>query len=108
MVAPSKYTYDYEERMFQMPLIGQEYNLDIHTLYAKIKAFLIGSAGYAWIERYDHAVNGWAAFQSWVDHYNGAGELKKRTDMAKTRMKELHHKNEKSMSFERYTEMIIK
>ena len=70
-------------------------------LYAKLKAFFIGSAGYAWIERYDHAANVSSAFQAWLDHYNGAGELNKRTALAKARIKELHYKNEQSMSFEK-------
>ena len=61
-----------------------------------------------WIERYDHAANGRTAFQAWVYHYNGLVELKKRTALAKVRMRELHYKNEQSMSFEKYTEMIIK
>ena len=73
-----------------------------------LKSFLIGSAGYAWIERYDHAVNGRSDFQAWVEHYNGAGELNKHTSLENTRMKELHYKTKQSMSFEKYTEMIIK
>ena len=72
-VAPATFTDDFEEHMFQMPLIRQEYNLDSRTLNAELKAFLIGSAGYAWIKRYDHAANGRAVFQAWFDHYNGAG-----------------------------------
>ena len=67
-VAPFIFTDNFEKRMFQMPLTGQEYNLDHCTLYAKLKAFLVGSVGYAWIERYDHAANGLTAFQAWVDH----------------------------------------
>ena len=49
-----------------------------------------------------------AAFQAWVDYYNGAGELNKRTALEKSTMKETHYKNEQSMSFKNYTEMIIK
>ena len=107
-VAPVIFTDDFEERMFQMPLIRQEYNLDNGTLYVKLKAFLIGSAGYTWIKQYDNKDNGRTAFQAWVNHNNGAGELNKRTDLAKARMRELHYKNEQSMLFEKYTEMIIK
>ena len=99
-MAPVIFTDEFEEHMLQMPLNGQEYNLDNHTLYAKLKAFLIGSAGYAWIKRYDHAANGHTVFQAWVDHYNGEGELNKCTALAKARMRELHYKNEQSMSFE--------
>ena len=84
-----------------MPLIGQEYNLDSRIHYADLKAFLIGSAGYTCIERYDHAAHRRAAFQAWFDHYNGAGELNKRMALAKARIKELHYKNEQSMSFEK-------
>ena len=57
-VAPVTFTNDFEEHMFQMPLIVQEKNLDSLTLYAKLKDFLIGSTGYAWIECYDNAANG--------------------------------------------------
>ena len=62
------FTDDFEERMFQMPLTGQEYNLDNRKFYAKLKSFIIGSARYAWIKRYGHAANGRTAFQVWVDH----------------------------------------
>ena len=86
-VAPFIFTDDFEERMFQITFTGQEYNLDNRTLYAKLKAFLIGSVGYAWIERYDHAANGLTAFQAWVDHYNGERELNKRTALEKDRMR---------------------
>ena len=44
-VDPDTFTDNFEERMFQMQLIGQAYYLDIRTLYAKLKVFLIGSAG---------------------------------------------------------------
>ena len=94
--------------MFQMPLTRQEYNLDNRKLYVNLKAFLIGSAGYAWIKRYDHAANGHTVFQAWVNHYNGAGELNKHTALANVRMRDLHYKNEQSMLFEKYTEMINK
>ena len=92
-MAPVIFTDDFEERMFQMPLTGQEYNLDNHALYAKLKAFLVGSVGYAWIRGYNHTSNGCTSFQAWVEHYNGAGELNKRTALAKARMRELHYKN---------------
>ena len=107
-VAPVIFTDEFEDHMFQMTLPGQEYNLDNRTLYAKLKAFLIGSAGYAWIEKYNHTANERTDFQAWVDHYNGAGELNKRTALAKARMMDIHYKNEQSMSFEKYTEMVIK
>ena len=49
-VSPVIFTDGFEERMFQMPLTGQECNLDNRTLFAKLKDFLIGVALYALIE----------------------------------------------------------
>ena len=91
-----------------MPLTGQEYNLENHTLYAKLKAFLIVDAGYACIERYDYKSNGRIVLQAWVNHYNREIELNKPTALEKARIMEPHYKNEQSMSFEKYTGMIIK
>ena len=84
-VDPVIFTDEFEERMFQIPFTGQEYHLYNRTPYEKLKAFLIESAGYAWIERYYHAANGCTAFQEWVDHYNLAGELNKRVALSKPR-----------------------
>ena len=43
-----------------------------------------------------------------VDHYNGTGELSKRTALAKSKLESLYYKNEQSMTFERYTELLTK
>ena len=71
-VAPFIFTDDFEDCMFQMPLIGKEYNLDSRTFYVELKALLFGGKEYSWIEHYDHGANGRAAFQKRVEHYNGA------------------------------------
>ena len=93
-MAPVTFTDDFEDCMFQMPLIGKEYNLDSRTFYVELKALLFGGKEYSWIEHYDHGANGRAAFQKRVDHYNGAWEINKRAALSKARMKELHYKNE--------------
>jgi hypothetical protein len=49
----------------------------------KLKAFLADSPAWAWIEPYDLAKNGRAAYQAWINHYNGQGKLSKRTALAK-------------------------
>ena len=43
-VAPVIFTDDFEERMLQMPLTRQEYNLENDTLYAELRDFLIVNA----------------------------------------------------------------
>ena len=91
-----------------MPITGPEFDSDNRTVYRNLKAFLVSTAGYAWIERYDKTENGRQSFKAWADHYNGTGELNKRTALAKSKIESLHYKNERSMSFERYTELLTK
>ena len=84
-------------RRFQ--LFGPSYELDNQFVYRKLKAFLVDTPAWAWIEPYDLAENGRAAYQAWVNHYNGEGELSKRTAMVKMRLAALHYKNERSLLF---------
>lgn len=44
----------------------------------------------------------------WTVHYNGDGELKKCTVIAKSKFDQLHYCNEWIMSFERCTEIMTK
>ena len=106
--APAEFVDEREERMFQLPLNGNGYEEDNRAVYRLLKAFLISSAGWAWIEQFNPTENGRAAFQAWSNHYNGQGELSKRTAIAKARIEQLHYKNEQSLSFEKYTERLTK
>jgi hypothetical protein len=45
-----------------------------------------------WIEEYDRAESGRAAFKAWVNHSIGEGELTKWTAMAKARLQQVHYK----------------
>ena len=48
---------DFEEHIFQMPITGPDFDLDNHTVYRKLKAFLVSTAIYAWIERFNKTDN---------------------------------------------------
>jgi hypothetical protein len=105
---PAEFASNEERRMFQFPITGESFQLDNQTVYQKLKAFLIDSPGWAWIEPHDTAENGRAAYLAWTTHYNGEGELSKRTAIAKSKLDALHYRNERSMSFERCTEIMTK
>ena len=107
-VVPNQFASQEEERMFQIALVGTAFDSDNHAVYRKLKAFLINTPGWAWIEPFNGTENGRQAFRAWSDHYNGEGELSKRTALAKQQLEQLHYKNEKSMTFERYTELLTK
>jgi hypothetical protein len=82
--------------------------MDNMAVYRKLKAFLIDSPGWVWIEPHDMAENGRAAFLAWIAHYDGEGELSKRTALAKAKLKTIHYKSEQSMTFEQCTEVMSK
>ena len=107
-VMPVVFVDDFEERIFQMPITGPDFDSGNRTVYWKLKAFLVSTAVYAWIDQYDKTENGRQAVKAWAEHYNSTGELSKRTALAKSKIESLHYKNEHSMSFERYTELLTK
>ena len=108
VTAPEAFATTKERRMYQFPLTGNSFKLDNQTIYCKLKAFLIDSPGWAWIEPHNTAKNGRATFKAWTDHYNGEGKLSKQTAIAKAKLQQLHYKNEWMMSFEKVTEMMTK
>jgi hypothetical protein len=95
-----EFTTNEEQRMYQFPLMGGSFELDNQAVFRKLKAFLIDSPGWAWIEPHDMAENGRAAYMAWMAHYNGEGKLSKQMAIAKTKLDNLHYRNEHSMSFE--------
>ena len=105
---PADFASTAEERMFQLPLAGASYETDNSTVYRLLKSFLIDGPGWTWIEPFDAMENGRAAFQAWIDHYNGQGELSKRVQLAKAKINQLHYKNERSMPFEHYQTLLTK
>ena len=82
--------------------------MDNQAIYHKLKAFLIDSPGWAWIEPHNSAENGRAAYKAWMAHYNGEGELSKQTAITKAKLNQLHYKNEWTMSFEKVMEIMMK
>ena len=107
-MALTEFSTNEEQRMYQFPLMGGSFELDNQAVFRKLKAFLIDSPGWAWIEPHDMAENGRAAYMAWMAHYNGEGKLSKQMAIAKTKLDNLHYHNERSMSFERCTEVKTK
>jgi hypothetical protein len=107
-IAPEQFVDENERRMYQIRIDNSAFEEDNRKVYRLLKSFLINTAGWAWIERYNSTEDGRKAFRAWTEHYNGQGELSKRTSLAKARIKGLHYQNERSMSFEKYTKLLTK
>ena len=105
---PERFEMAEQRHMFGIPLTGNAFELDNHTVYRELKLFLINSPGWAWIKSFDWTEDGRAAFKAWTDHYNGEGELSNRTAIAKARLEQVHYKNECVLSFEKVSKILTK
>jgi hypothetical protein len=56
-MVPTIFVTNEEQRMYRFPLNGNSYELDNQSVYSKLKAFLVDSPAWAWIEPYDLAEN---------------------------------------------------
>ena len=59
-----EFTTNEEQRMYQFPLMGGSFELDNQAVFRKLKAFLIDSPGWAWIE--PHKILSEPAFAWWA------------------------------------------
>ncbi|KAG7370060.1 hypothetical protein IV203_027806 [Nitzschia inconspicua] len=84
----------------QVTLTGELFEKDNKKLWGLLKAWLVNSASWTWIESYGKTNNGHGAWLAMVDHYNGDGERNKRVQLAKASIETLHYKNEHVYSFE--------
>jgi uncharacterized membrane protein YgcG len=107
-VVPAVFAEDAEGRMYQLPLTGGAFEEDNKQTFHLLKSYLINMPGWTWIESFDATENGRGAFLAWATHYNGQGELLKRTAMAKAKIKNLFYKNERSLTFEKVMEILSK
>jgi len=107
-VVPAVFADEAERRMYQLPLTGEAFEQDNKQAYRLLKSFLVNTPGWTWIESFNATENGRGALLAWATHYNGQGELSKRTAMAKAKIKNLFYKNERSLTFEKVMEILSK
>jgi hypothetical protein len=77
--------------MYQMPLAREAYEIIQTTLYHDLKAYLIDTLGFTWIEAFDATEDGCGAYLAWEAHYNRQGELNKHMALAKTQLDHLYY-----------------
>ena len=104
---PAAFADDAEECMCQLPLTGPSFDEDNCTVFCRLKAFLVDTPGWAWIEPCNSTENGCQAFMAWANHCNGEGELSKCIQLVKAQIANSHCKNEWSMSFEWHMELLM-
>jgi hypothetical protein len=107
-VMPAVFADDAKRRMYQLPLTGGAFEEDNKQMFLLLKSYLINMPGWTLIESFNAMENGRGAFLAWATHYNGQGELSKRTAMAKAKIKNLFYKNERSLTFKKVMEILLK
>jgi hypothetical protein len=65
---PTDFISEEARRMYQFSLVGQSFALDNQAVYRKLKAYLIDSPGWAWIQPYDAGEDGRNAYLAWTAH----------------------------------------
>jgi hypothetical protein len=78
--------------MFQLSLTGSTFGKDNKVVYHLLKRFLLNTACWTWIKKFDVTENRCEAFLAWLDHYNGQGELPKWTALAKAKIEKLFYR----------------
>jgi hypothetical protein len=86
-----------------MLLAGAAYEMDRTTIYCDLKAYLIDTLGFTWIEAFNATEDRCGAYLAWEAHYNGQGELSKHIALTKMQMDHLYCKSEQSMFFKHYS-----
>ena len=96
------YVDDDEERMYQMPLSGENFKRNNKLVYNMLKSACVKTDAWTWIQDHDKTSNGRKAWLALIAHYDGTGELNKRLERAKEEINRLHYKDEKSFPFEKF------
>ena len=94
--------------MFQLPLASVAFEEDNRTVFHLLKGFLVNTVGDPWIKPFEGTENGCDASWAWANHYNGEGKLSKCTQLAKVHIKMLYYKQEQSLPFKRFTNILMK
>ena len=79
-----------------MPLEGPNFKQDNKLGVNKMpKAACVDTAAWGWLEKFNPTSNGRKAWVALIGHYDGYGELNKRTTRAMEELMKLHYKDEK-------------
>ena len=82
------------QRMYELPHQGATHTTDNTRVHTLLKSYLADTSGHEWIRAFDGNQDGRAAYLALRAHYNGEGELRKRTTLATETLRTAHYKNE--------------
>ena len=94
---------EHDRLKYQAIQDGAAWDKDRMTVYAELKACCLESDAWTWIKAFDNAKDGRLATQSLRTHYEGEGEVNKRTTWANANIDNAHYTSEHTYSFEKFS-----
>jgi hypothetical protein len=95
-----------ERLIYETTHEGHSYRRDNSEVYKTLQAAMDAedkTSGWPYVKPFERAQDGRAAWLALVQHYGAGGEEKKRVELAKATMKNLHYRDEQSFTFENFT-----
>ncbi|MHA7927588.1 MAG: hypothetical protein ACX936_20475 [Marinobacter sp.] len=95
-----------ERDLYNYPLTGPLFREDNAQVYRMLSDLVMDTDGGTWIQDYDRAQNGRAAWFALKDHYEGGGQKKRTITAAEAVLDSIHYKNESVFPFESFSRKI--
>jgi hypothetical protein len=92
-----------EDRLkYNAPMTGHFFSQDNQKVYHITKQWTLNSAAFAWVRPFDNVEDGRGPVAAMQEHYDGPGETAKKLAKSEAELKNIHYRNEQSMTFENY------
>ena len=88
------------QALYNYPLGGRHFQEDNMTVYCLLSDLISGTTGFVWVQPFDRAQNGRAAWLALLEHYEGGDQKEKCMAAALSTITSLHYWNESVFSFE--------
>ena len=92
---------------YNYPLTGRHFQEDNMMVYCLLSDLISGTTGFIWVQPFNRAQNGRAAWLALLDHYEGGGQKEKCMAAALATIKSLDYWNESVFSFEDFSRRLI-
>ena len=88
-----------ERLLYGAALTGPSFVQDSQEVYRIVKQWTLNTLAFAWVIPFDKREDGRGAVAAMHAHYDGPGKMAKNLSKAEADLKNLHYKNEHSLSF---------
>ena len=88
-----------DQVLYNYPLAGCHFQEDNMMVYSLLSDLISGKTGFVWVQPFNQAQNGRAAWLALLEHYEGGGQKEKCMAAALATIKPLHYRHESVFSY---------